>query len=120
MTPETTPETSGGGVGQQVPISSAQAERWARIKALFLQAFDFPESDRSAFLDQNCADDVELRREVESLLASDAAAASFCETPAVGLLALTDSAPAPRLQPGTRLGAYEVTGFIAAGGMGEV
>jgi TolB-like protein/tRNA A-37 threonylcarbamoyl transferase component Bud32/Tfp pilus assembly protein PilF len=120
MTPEATPPSQGG-VGQQIPSSSSEAERWARIKALFLQAFDYEEVDRSAFLDEACAGDLELRREVESLLVSEAATTSFCEVPAAGLLRVSlDAPPVPHLQPGTRLGAYEVTGFIAAGGMGEV
>ena len=64
-------------------------------------------------------------REVESLLDSDEHAGSFCEAPAAGLLRFgavspsLDSSPV-RLPAGARLGHYEVTGFIAAGGMGEV
>ncbi len=88
---------------------------------MFLQALEQPQAERSAFLERTCSDDPELRREVESLLASDAAAESFCETPAAGLLEeeLALAAP-PRLQTGVRLGAYEIVEFIAAGGMGEV
>ncbi|HEY0809990.1 MAG TPA: hypothetical protein VGD49_07495 [Longimicrobiales bacterium] len=100
------------------PSTSPEAERWVRIKAVFLQSLDQPETARSAFLDEACAGDAELRREVESLLAA-APDSSFCETPAAQLLAEPTS-QAPRLQPGVRLGPYEITAFIAAGGMGEV
>jgi TolB-like protein/tetratricopeptide (TPR) repeat protein/predicted Ser/Thr protein kinase len=103
--------------------SSDELERWGRVKAVFLAALERPDSERSAFVAETCADDSELMNEIESLLASDKAAASFCETPAAGLLRgelPTGSEPGPRLPAGTRLGAYEITAFIAAGGMGEV
>ena len=104
------------------PRPSPPGPDWTRVKAIFLEAVDLPDADRPAFLAAACAGDVELQREVESLLASDRAAESFCETPAAGLLGptATGAPPLPRLAAGTRLGAYEITGFIAAGGMGEV
>ncbi len=103
----------------------AAAQRWSRVKALFHEAIDQPEDRRSEFLVQACAGDDALLREVESLLQSDRAAGTFCETPAATFLAHHSSAPAgpppaPRLPPGTRLGAYEITSFLAAGGMGDV
>lgn len=102
---------------------SGERERWARVKAVFLDALECPEAERDAFLARACSDDTALKDEVASLLASAEAAASFCETPAAQLLAPTAgvaSEPAPRLPPGTRLGSYEITEFIAAGGMGAV
>ena len=109
------------GRGVRVDATHGQPERWARVKALFLEAVEYPESERMAFLVSATGDDAELRKEVEALLASDAAAGSFCEVPAAGLLgALEPETPLPRLAPGTRLSHYEVTGFIAAGGMGAV
>src|SRR5690349_23554032 len=48
-------------------------ERWAQIKAVVNAAMDLPIGDRRKYLDQACASDAELRREVESLLvAADA------------------------------------------------
>ena len=109
----------GRGVG--VDAISRQPERWARVKALFLEAVQYSESERTAFLASATSGDAELRKEVEALLVSDAAAGSFCEVPAAGLLGtLEREPPLPRLAPGTRLGHYEITGFIAAGGMGAV
>jgi TolB-like protein/tetratricopeptide (TPR) repeat protein len=113
-----------GGRGQRDQTSSDELERWSRIKAVFLAALERPDSERSAYVAEACAGDAELRNEIESLLASDEAAASFCETPAAGLLGAEllrpGLEPAPRLPAGTRLGAYEISAFIAAGGMGEV
>src|SRR5262249_49751763 len=48
-------------------------ERWARVKALFQPAGERPAAERDAFLAAATADDETVRREVESLLASDAA-----------------------------------------------
>ena len=100
---------------------AAQSERWARVKALFLEAVQYAGPERSAFLERATADDVDLRREVESLLASDERATSHWERPAAELLSNLSTETAPlRLASGTRLGAYEITEFIAAGGMGSV
>jgi serine/threonine-protein kinase len=102
--------------------SGAQASQWPRVKALFLDALQLSIAERRAFLERATSGDVALRREVESLLSSDEAAGSFCETPAAGLLGGFSAASdaAAQLPVGTRFGAYEITGFIAAGGMGAV
>ena len=101
------------------PLPENRAELWGRTKAVFVQALELPEIERRAFVERACEGDATLRKEVESLLASEKAAASFLEAPAAGLLGQAAPAP-PRLAPGTRLGAYEVTAFLSAGGMGEV
>ena len=103
--------------------SAGLAERWARIKMVFLEALQYSPSERSAFVTRATSGDVELQREVEALLASESEAGSFCETPAAGLLGdprASSPDEAPRLSPGMRLGQYEITSFIAAGGMGAV
>lgn len=97
-------------------------EHWQRVKAVFLAAVERAPSDRLDYIAEVCAGDAALQREVESLLASDAAAGSFIESPAAVLIG---AAPAPRLErprlpPGSRVGAYEIVEFIAAGGMGQV
>ncbi len=91
------------------------------MKALFLEALEYSGPDRAAFLAGALGGDTDLKREVEALLASHAMAGSFCETPAAGLLDPPEAdGPPLRLAVGTRLGVYEITGFIAAGGMGAV
>jgi serine/threonine-protein kinase len=104
-------------------VGSDELERWGRVKAVFLAALERPDAERSAFVAQACAGDAALKAEIESLLATDEAAADFCETPAAGLLRaeLPNGSESPqRLPAGSRLGAYEILAFIAAGGMGEV
>jgi serine/threonine-protein kinase len=101
-----------------LPIPQSD-ERWTRTKALFVEALELPESERGAYIARACGGDDSLRNEIESLLASEKAAADFIETPAARLIA-QDAPASPQLEPGTRLGAYEVTAFLAAGGMGDV
>ena len=62
-----------------------------------------------------CGDDEELRREVESLLAEEGAADRRMERPAAGTVSQRLA-----ITRGARLGPYEVTELIGAGGMGEV
>ena len=45
-------------------------ERWQQVEALFDTVADLPEIDRNATLDSACADDGELRAEVETLLSA--------------------------------------------------
>lgn len=104
------------------PRPELAAERWARVKATVVEALDLPDSERGAFISRACAGDEELQREVESLLANARASANFFETPAAGLLGPDEpvGSGAPLLAPGARLGVYEITSFLSAGGMGEV
>lgn len=111
------------GTGPSGPEDAARVARWCRVKALFLEALDLPESERRDFVVSACVQEPSIGEEVLSLLASERAAGGFGETPAAELLeadAERDPDGEPRLDPGTRLGAYEVITFISAGGMGEV
>ena len=94
--------------------------RWERTKTVFLDSLDLAGPARETFLAHACGDDAELRAEVESLLASDAAAGGFGELPAPALLADDATSATHRLEPGDRLGSYTIDCFVAAGGMGEV
>ncbi|MGZ5020929.1 MAG: hypothetical protein ACXWAV_10915, partial [Chthoniobacterales bacterium] len=51
--------------------------RLQRIDALFQVAVEKSPNERSAFLDESCAGDESLRREVEELLAADNGAEDF-------------------------------------------
>jgi serine/threonine protein kinase len=50
--------------------SRVATDRWRRIEALFHQASDIDKEARTAFLDQVCVGDPELRAELDSLLSS--------------------------------------------------
>ena len=90
-----------------------------RLKDVFAGARALPASDRQVYLSAACAGNEALRREVESLLASDELAKSFLESPAV---VWGDGSPHPAelTIEGRRLGAYQVQALLGAGGMGEV
>ena len=99
-------------------------DRWLRVKALFQAAVERPAEERDAFLAASTGDDAALRREVESLLASDASDASFLDRLPVAtgsVLADPLAAPAPSfLAAGLRVGPYEIVAPLGAGAMGEV
>ena len=87
------------------------ASRWASVKRVLQDALDLPSGERAGFVRGACGSDLELQHEVESLLAAHARAGNFVETPAFG---------SDLLPPGERFGPYEIRGFLAAGGMGDV
>ena len=89
-----------------------------RVRALLHDALEQPEEDRATFLSKACQGDEAIRREVESLVEAHAAAGGFLETPAFRVAAEVPVAPA--LQPGDRVGSFEVIGILGRGGMGEV
>ena len=94
-------------------------ERWQHVEDLYHAAATRAAEDRATFLDEACAGDESLRREVESLLAHEQDAARFIERPAleVAAIGLVDRR---RLPDGRRLGSYTILSFLGAGGMGEV
>ena len=92
------------------------SERWQKIKAVLEDALEREAPERTAFLDAACQGDDELRGEVEALLASEAEAGDFIETP-IFRLRLSDTAP---LAEGQRVGAYRIVREIGRGGMGSV
>jgi serine/threonine-protein kinase len=92
-------------------------ERWQRIAELFESALQQEPGQRAAFLAEACADDPELGREVERLLDSHEHAGGFGDAPA---FRFGVTRPEGTLEAGSRLGRYEIRGFLAAGGMGEI
>ena len=92
-------------------------ERWQQIKELLDEAVALDPGERVSYLDRACATDADLRREVDSLLAShERAGTRFLQTPAADLL---DPEP-PGSRAGHRVGVYQIVEKIGYGGMGEV
>ena len=96
------------------------AQRYQRVVELFHAALELEPEARSAFLDQACAGDEELRREVEAMLASDAKPGGFLDKPADDLAASALRPGDYRSLIGRRFLGYEVVSQLGAGGMGEV
>src|SRR5579863_9090441 len=96
-------------------------ERWQEVKNVLARALERAPGERDAYLDQACAGDVALRKEVESLLTQQSAAESFLEAPAIEVatkgMAIDQS---PSSLVGQQLGSYKIVSLLGAGGMGEV
>jgi len=95
-------------------------ERWKQVNDLFHAALDRPAPERRVFLQQAAGQDLELLREVDTLLAAHGSSDSFLEIPAWGV--------APELMfdrqettlAGRTIGSYRVLDEIGRGGMGIV
>ena len=95
-------------------------ERWASVKQIHQAVLDRAGSERSVFLDEICAGDETLRREVQSLLAYEEEAESFMELPALDVTAAIASEDDDATLVGRVLGHYHIVSLLGAGGMGEV
>ncbi len=95
-------------------------ERWQQVKQIFQSALERNPAERSAFLNQACADDPALRSEVESLIASHDQAGDSIE--AMAAEAATEMLASDPVGPivGKQISHYQVVSRIGRGGMGEV
>jgi serine/threonine protein kinase len=99
-------------------------EGWGLLEQIYQSALEQPAENRAAFVARACGGDESLRREVESLL--EQGTDDFLNAPAWESAARAWAASATggesgmSLAAGERLGPYEITTKIGAGGMGEV
>jgi serine/threonine protein kinase/tetratricopeptide (TPR) repeat protein len=95
------------------------SDRWAEVERLYHDALQHAADERAAFLAEACGGDDAVRREVQSLLDHEEAAAAFLERPA-----LEEEAKGLRHEPsplGERdIDGYRILSLLGAGGMGEV
>lgn len=90
-----------------------EAERWVLIEQICQAALDRAPNERAKYLDEACAGDEELRREVASLLAFESGAKSFIEEPPGDLAA--ELLAGKQFQPGTsELTDFNETAFAPA------
>jgi len=95
-------------------------EAWQRVREVLDRAIELNPANRAAYLDEACGGDRELRREVESLMASfERAGETFLEGRAIDVAGV-DPEPPPAAVAGQRIGAYQVQEEIGHGGMGVV
>lgn len=94
---------------------SMRPDQYKKLTELVANALELPNHRRSAYLDKECGDDVELRYEVEALL-NQSIHADFLEQNALSL----GSTDFPKPQLKSRIGKIQLDQLIATGGMGEV
>src|SRR5512145_2278916 len=106
-----------------------ERDRWEKIERLYHAALERGADEREAFLDEICAGDEDLRREVAGLLACDVQSDSFIQSPAIEIAARAMAAeplieasnkPMGSLIAASRIGAYQLLSPLGRGGMGEV
>jgi serine/threonine protein kinase/Tol biopolymer transport system component len=101
-------------------MAETDPQRWQRVKEVFEGALERHGAERETFLDRECGDQTDVRKEVESLLHSYEVAGSFMESPAVAQAADSLVEAEPKLTPGQRVKHYQIVNLIGQGGMGEV
>src|SRR5438876_7543058 len=99
-------------------------ERWQQLDKLFHAALERQPEGRAAFLDEACAGDEELRKDVEALIVANEKAGSFIEKPALeaearSLAGEQSNAEAESIV-GRTIGHYRLVALLGSGGMGEV
>jgi eukaryotic-like serine/threonine-protein kinase len=94
-------------------------ERWQELRRLFESALEKDTAVRSAFLDEACSSDPDLRKEVQVLL-DNYCANSFLEKPAYAAVPELFQSEGGEAIIGQRLGAYEISRKLGQGGMGIV
>lgn len=95
-------------------------ERYKQIGDLFHAALELEPAERAVFLDKQCAGDVQLRQEVESLIASHSDAPDFIGSPAMTVAAELFGNDETDEFIGNTIGRYLVHSLIGIGGMGRV
>src|SRR5262245_694404 len=106
-----------------------ELDRWKRIERLYHAALERAPDAREAFLDEACAGDEDLRREVAELLAYDIPSDNFIQSPAIEIAARAMAAE-PHIDAsnktigsliaGSQIGVYRLLEQLGRGGMSEV
>lgn len=97
-----------------------KARRWRQIEEICEAALERPSDDREAFLREACADDADIRHEVETVLANVARAEMFLEQPVGAVAAHVMDTSTDAVLTGVQLNALTIGPLIGSGAMGQV
>jgi serine/threonine protein kinase len=97
-----------------------RSDRTKRVEDIFQSAVDHSPDGRTAYLDEVCNGDPQLRREVESMISSDESEGTFMDKPAIEVNARVLAEAGTTSQVGQQLAHYKILKEIGRGGMGEV
>lgn len=92
-------------------------ERLQQIGDIFQSAIDLPPERRREFLDEACANDLDLRSEIESLISSHEQSGGFIEDSAADIAASLLAGGALRDR---QVAQFRVGELLGSGGMGEI
>src|ERR1041385_6810400 len=98
-------------------------ERWRQVEEIFQAALDLSPEERVHYVSNVCAEDSQLKRDVESLLLQYDSAGELLDAPVYGnteLSALESFIDEKDPMIGRRLGSYRIEREIGRGGMGAV
>jgi len=88
------------------------------MQKIFLRASGLAKGERAGYLDSACADDPEIRAEVEAMLAAESQVGTFLENPAISPPS-TNRRSADKRDPEV-IGPYRLLKRLGSGGMGVV
>ncbi len=94
--------------------------RWRQIDELFHATISCAPPDRSRLLDQRCGSDINLREELETLLAAHEGSSHIFDSRAFEVVARARARSEPPGLTNQTIGRYRIGGFIGAGGSGAV
>jgi non-specific serine/threonine protein kinase/serine/threonine-protein kinase len=99
----------------------SSSHRWNQLETLFYKCLELEPEARSEFLDDSCGEDTELRKELDALLDEVDKPTNLLEQPVFAAAqSVVAESNRDAIDPGTRIGQYEIISLLATGGMGEV
>ena len=101
---------------QQSHLALMDPASWQKVTSIFQAARELPLADRPAYLEEVCAGDTELHRQVERLLLSDAEEDAFLDPENLRAAVTGRSA----FVAGSEVLHYRIVAKLGHGGMGEV